>query len=111
LKALTVRQPWASLIVAGIKDVENRPRRIGYRGRLAIHAGLQVDAEALATYGHLIEPYPPRGAVIGSVQVVDCVSDSGSPWAQSNCYNWILANPRRLKRPRPMKGKLGLWNL
>jgi hypothetical protein len=110
MKALTVRQPWASLIVAGIKDVENRPRRIRYRGKLAIHAGLRVDDEGMEMYGHLIEGSLPLGAVIGSVDVVDCTSDSDSPWALSDCYHWILANPRRLKRPVPATGKLGLWD-
>lgn len=40
MKAITVRQPWASLITAGVKTIETRPRRTGYRGRIAIHAGL-----------------------------------------------------------------------
>ena len=40
LPALSVRQPWAWLIVSGLKDVENRPRRTHYRGSLLIHAGL-----------------------------------------------------------------------
>jgi ASCH domain len=110
MKALTVRQPWASLIVAGIKDVENRPRPIRYRGKLAIHAGLQVNDEGMETFGHLIKGSLPLGAVIGSVDVVDCVSDSDSPWALSDYYHWILANPRRLQRPVYVSGKLGLWD-
>ena len=110
VKALTVRQPWASLIVAGIKDVENRPRQIRYRGKLAIHAGLKVDDEGMEMYGHSLRVSLPLGAVIGSVDVVDCISDSDSPWALSDCYHWILANPRPLKRPVPATGKLGLWD-
>jgi hypothetical protein len=110
VKTLTVRQPWASLIVAGFKDVENRPRPIRYRGKLAIHAGLKVDCEAMEAFGHLIKGSLPLGAVIGSVDVVDCVSDSDSPWALSDRYHWILANPRRLKRPVRATGKLGLWD-
>jgi len=47
LRCLTVRQPWAWAIIHGGKDVENRTRNIagGYRGPVAIHAGLQVDHE------------------------------------------------------------------
>src|SRR3954452_3561016 len=41
MKALTIRQPWAALIMAGSKDVENRVRPTSFRGRLAIHAGLR----------------------------------------------------------------------
>jgi hypothetical protein len=47
MKVLTVRQPWASLIVAGIKNVENRSWRTKYRGKLGIHAGSHVDWDAL----------------------------------------------------------------
>jgi hypothetical protein len=43
LPALSVRQPWAWLIVNGLKDIENRPRRTLHRGPLLIHAGLNLD--------------------------------------------------------------------
>lgn len=111
MKALTVRQPWASLIVAGIKDVENRPRRLRYRGRLAIHAGLGVNKDALRKYRHLYDEPLPAGAIIGSVEVVDCVENSKSKWALDGYFHWVLANPRELKRPRPMRGHLGLWDV
>ena len=39
-RALTIRQPWASLIAEGIKTVETRSWSTKYRGELAIHAGL-----------------------------------------------------------------------
>lgn len=39
MKALTVRQPWASLIALGVKRIETRTRQTKYRGPLAIHAG------------------------------------------------------------------------
>ena len=38
MKAITIKQPWASLIVHGIKDIENRTWRTNYRGRVLIHA-------------------------------------------------------------------------
>ena len=41
-RALTVKQPWASLLVAGIKTVENRTWTTKYRGPLAIHAALSI---------------------------------------------------------------------
>ena len=41
MKALTMKQPWAELIISGIKDVENRSRRTHFRGRFAVHAGLR----------------------------------------------------------------------
>jgi len=44
LPALSVRQPWAWLIVSGLKDIENRPRPTHYRGPLLIHAGLSLES-------------------------------------------------------------------
>jgi hypothetical protein len=93
VRVLTVRQPWAWAIVHGGKDVENRGRNIagGYRGPVAIHAGLAPDFAA-ASHELLQErwserceatqPYPPRfpsrgevyheyGAIIGVVDLVD----------------------------------------
>jgi hypothetical protein len=109
MKILTVRQPWASLIVAGIKDVENRSWRTNYRGRLGIHAGSRVDQDALDAYGHLLDGELPRGALIGSVTVVDCVENSRSKWAIPGQWHWLLADAEKLAHPRPMPGQLGLW--
>ena len=39
MKAISIKQPWASLIAHGIKDIENRTWRTNYRGRVLIHAG------------------------------------------------------------------------
>lgn len=41
MRALTVKQPWAELIITGLKDVENRSRRTTFRGRFAVHTGLR----------------------------------------------------------------------
>ncbi len=45
MKCLSVRQPWASLIIRGTKDVENRTWDTDYRGRLAIHASKRRETE------------------------------------------------------------------
>ena len=49
-----------------------------------------------------------RGAIIGVVEVVDCVRDSGSPWAEPGSWHWCLAGARALE-PVPWRGRLGLW--
>ena len=110
VKALTVQQPWASLIVEGIKDVENRTRYSYYRGRLGIHAGLRFDQQALDRYERVLGDELPLGALVGSITLVDCIDDSRSEWAIPGMWHWILANPRKLARPRWMPGKLGIWN-
>jgi hypothetical protein len=111
LKILTVRQPWASLIVAGIKDVENRSWSTKYRGKLGIHAGMRVETDALEQFGYLLGDRPlPQGALIGSVTVIDCIQNSKSEWATPGAWHWILADAHCLVHPRRMDGRLGLWS-
>jgi hypothetical protein len=109
LRALTVRQPWASLIIAGIKDVENRSRPLRHRGTIAVHAGLGTDRDAMAAHGRLLPAYP-AGVIIGLVDVIGCVRDSASPWAEAGYWHWLLARPRPCE-PLPARGALGLWRL
>ena len=106
MKAITIKQPWASLIVHGIKDIENRtwpcPRK--YIGqRVFIHAAGShgrkfsinlTDAQAKAAFATIaIETMfgnMPFGSIIGSVEIVGCVINHPSIWAE---------NPMQLKRP------------
>lgn len=92
--ALSVRQPWAWAIINGGKDIENRSWQavnhgLRRRGRIAIHAakGMTRDeyVEASCFMAKIGVDCPLasellRGGVIGSVEVVDVVSESYSPW-------------------------------
>lgn len=80
------------------------------QGKLGIHAGSGVDRAALDAYGHLLDGDLPRGALIGTVGVVDCVQNSRSRWAEPGLWHWVLADPKMLVHRRPMPGKLGIWN-
>lgn len=83
--ALTILQPWASAIVAGIKTVETRPRRSHYRGPLVLHAGMSDhhltahDGDPAGCHGRTLAAAVhsglplTRGAIIGSAVVTDCV--------------------------------------
>jgi hypothetical protein len=111
MRALTVRQPWASLIVAGIKCVENRTWPCEHRGPLLIHAAVTPDDidEAL---GLLDGPFP-LGAIIGQVRLLDVVRYSarrfkGNPWAEGP-WCWVLGGAVRLRHPVSCKGRLSLW--
>lgn len=92
--ALSVRQPWAWAIIYAGKDIENRSWQavnhgLRQRGRIAIHAAkgmtrreYEDTAEFLDELG-IVCPSArdlARGGIIGSVEVVDVVSDSASPW-------------------------------
>lgn len=126
MKAITIKQPWASLIVHGIKDIENRtwpcPRK--YIGqRVFIHAAGShgrkfsidlTDAQTKAAFATIaIETMfgnMPFGSIIGSVEIVDCSINHPSIWAEKGVYNWILANPILFNKPiENVKGKLSFW--
>ena len=139
MRVLTVRQPWAWAIIHGGKDVENRTRNIagGYRGPVAIHAGLakfeqhNMASHALrAAHGTETDTRMLYGCVIGVADLVDAhlVGDPGckapamcSAWAQRQedftdverpayrMAHFRLADPRPLPRPISVAGRLGLW--
>jgi|SRR5579875_1089105 len=109
-RVLTVRQPWAGLLVAGVKDVENRVWKTAYRGLLLIHAAQRIDREDLERYRNLLDEVP-TSAVIGAVQLVDCKWEGMlgvSPWAEPQNFHWIVQTVGRC-RPVPASGRLGLW--
>jgi len=113
LSALSVRQPWAWLIVSGFKDVENRSWRTNYRGPLLIHAGKSredmIESDDIEIhYGIKIPENLHFGGVIGVVDVFDCQSSHGSNWYITGSYAWVLSEPQRLLF-RPCKGALGLF--
>ena|ERR1700733_416092 len=112
--ALTVRQPWAWTIIHAGKDVENRTWPTNYRGPLAIHAATKMwrgDDIALNDIALPPEDEFIRGAVIGIVDVTDCVQDSRSRWAVRAYWHWLLANPRALPQPVPYRGQPGLFQV
>ena len=124
-KVLTVRQPYASLLVNGIKDVENRSRRTNYRGTVLIHAAKEVhdvvsflktrheftvEEIAMMTQMNDVEENDLFGCIVGSVEIVDCVQDSTSEWAERGQWHWICRNAKVFAQPvRNVKGRLGLW--
>jgi hypothetical protein len=114
MKALTVKQPWAWAIVSGYKDVENRSRRTNHRGQLLIHAAKQLDPDGfqllweLGVYRRLPDELP-LGALIGTVDIVDCVANADSPWALPRAWHWGLRRPKQFNTPLPCAGSLGLF--
>jgi hypothetical protein len=120
LKALTLRQPWAWTVFNTGKDMENRNWPAKVRGTIAIHAaddqpeGVYERSKAYirkvlhsrGNFGLRIpsEDALPKGAIIGLVDIVDCVADSNSPWWEGP-LGFKLANARRLPEPIPCTGK------
>lgn len=116
--ALSIRQPWAYLIVRGIKDVENRswpapPARIGRR--IAIHAAKTFDFAGFEwvrrRFHHLLLPRPDRfelGGIVGSAVLFECVTQSTSPWF-CGPYGFVFTAPL-ICRLRPCRGQLKFFN-
>ena len=121
LKAITVRQPWADAIIRGWKSVENRSWPTKVRGTIAVHAAQKAEDkeffEFVRSKGLQDEVFLddesakelPRGAVIGLVDIVDCVTSSASPWFEGP-FRFVLANPRPL-RPIACRGALQIFDL
>lgn len=124
MKTISIKQPWASLIAHGIKDIENRTWRTNYRGRVLIHAagchGRKfsvdlTDAQAKVSFGVIAKETMfgnmPFGSIIGSAEIVDCVQAHSSIWAEKNVWNWVLANPILYEEAiENVKGKLSFWD-
>lgn len=119
MKAISIRQPWAWLIINAGKDIENRDWLTNFRGRILVHASLGMtraeygDAYSTARMasGHDLPPMADlqRGGIIGSVEIVDCVKASTSPWFFGT-FGFVLANPRPLPFV-PFKGSLGFFDV
>ena len=109
MRAITIRQPWAELIVRGAKDVENRSWRTNHRGPLLIHAGAQAYRKSFARHG--VPDDAERSAIIGIVEVVDCKQERTSEWHEEGSWGWYLTRARRFRKPIPLKGRRGLFEV
>jgi hypothetical protein len=105
-RALTVRQPWASLIIEGRKTIENRSKPTKHRGLLVIHAGLRTKHDALDKYRRLLKNADdlPSGAILGTVDVVDCIEGARSRWAEPGYYHWVAGRPATLPQADTHEG-------
>lgn len=149
-RAISINEPFAWACAAGLKTIENRSWATDYRGPIAIHASTamrhltpeneQFLADAHGSVWASLDndrignesPLWYRGAIIGMVEIVDCVqwlagddpadlfsrftggsNRIGIPhqyWAQPG-YCFVLANARRFRHPIPARGALNIWRL
>src|SRR6266542_3775250 len=117
--AISVRQPWAELLVTGQKSIEIRSWATDYRGRMWLHAGLKRDPELEHRFGFKALY---TGGFIGSIKLVALVPMTRDRWMQwrdrhldpgefrNGLIAWIVDRPRRFPMPVPSKGQLGLFN-
>jgi ASCH domain len=101
-RVISVMNPWAWRIVAGLKAVEERTWKPSWRGVLWIHASKESDLSVPA------DLWPPAGQLISSAIIghVTLASVEGRPGA----WRWMLTNPQQLTRPvTGVRGHPGLW--
>ncbi|PZE19837.1 ASCH domain-containing protein [Paenibacillus xerothermodurans] len=139
MKAISIRQPWATLVALGEKQYETRSWRTKYRGQLGIHSSQTMDKAVckyepvrslLAKHGYTAQNLP-TGFVIATCRLVDCnkVIDnhgtsatlddgsvvSGNEFMLGNFgvgrFAWRVRDVEMLEQFIPAKGKLGLWEL
>lgn len=113
--ALSIKQPWADLILFRGKDIENRSWRLpGWMKdqRILIHAGKKPDLDAPLRYCAALAPNPElrTGAILGEVTIVDCVTESESEWFLGP-YGFVLADPKPWEKPLPCRGQLGFFKV
>lgn len=115
MKAITLIQPWASLIADGRESVETRSWPTKHRGPFAIHAGAKIDVEACDRFGYDPLRIPTR-CIVATAELADCVRfphPSAPPDEYGDFspgrYGFLLRDLRALPEPIPAKGSLGLW--
>ena len=123
MKVLTIKQPWATLIMQGDKRFEFRSWQTKYRGDLLIHAGKGIDKEALKRLAKYLPDEIPLGKILGKVTLVDCVKmcpefkdmllkENPDIYTKSSFqenYGWQVENVNAFDEPIEAKGHLSLW--
>ena len=123
MKTLSIRQPWAWLIINGYKPVENRTWHTKQLGTILIHAGKQRDIHAdmhsIRTlmnndkgYERLVQDMQKPesfGGIVGQADIVDCVDNYYSLWF-TGPVGFVLKNAKTLPYI-PVKGQLSFFNV
>ena len=123
MKVLTIKQPWATLIMQGNKRFEFRSWQTKYRGELLIHAGKGIDKEAVKRLANYLPQELPQGKILGKVTLVDCIKithefkdellkenrDINKKSSFQENYGWQLEDVQVFNEPIDAKGHLSLW--
>lgn len=123
MKALTIKEPWASLIINEYKTYEFRSWKTNYRGKILIHAGKSLESNQAKKFKEYNLEYS-CGEIIGEADLVDCIKVTeefdkelkmknsivyGNSGHVEN-YAWKLENIKKYENKIKVNGKLGLWN-
>ncbi len=117
MKVLSLKQPFAELILQGRKTIELRKWNTHFRGKFLIHASKKPDKKSMIEFGF---KNLPCGFILGEAEIIgvkkyenkkDFAKDKGKHLASEDWgnYGFILKNVKRIKSI-PAKGKLMFWN-
>jgi hypothetical protein len=123
MKCLSLKQPYADLLVSGKKTIELRTWNTKFRGRFLIHASKKVDQDACLRLK--IDPDSlVKGSIVGKATLYGVtpyenkniyLKDRNKHYAgtkySGHKYGFLIKNSRRFKKPIPMAGKLGFFNV
>jgi len=123
MKCLSIKQPYADLIVSGKKSIELRTWNTKFRGEFLIHASKKIDKEA-CDINNIDSDSLAIGAILGKANLYDVKfyknknsfsRDRSKHLASSNYadhkYGFLLKNAKRFRKPIVKPGKLGFFNV
>lgn len=125
IPCISVRQPWAWLLVNGVKKVENRTWETSYRGPLLIHASRTTVDLIRTNCSELFADMPPAdmlplGCLVGMVHLAECITLkdaqrrrdlAGQGRFIEGPFCWIMNKPRPMFKPISFIGRLGLFRV
>lgn len=124
IRAISIKQPWANLIVSGFKTIETRKWATTYRGDILICSSLQPDKSALELYGPHADRFQghspitaePAGVALCIAELYDCRKMIRTDERRALCHvypnahSFFLRNIRKIE-PFPVKGQLGIFEV
>ena len=122
MKALSIRQPWASLIINGYKEYEFRSWKTNFRGEFLIHASKNIENENMDKFNEYNLVYP-TGCILGKCTITDCIKvtkEFEENLKEKNKLVYGLSKGRggyafkveeieKFDAEIPAKGKLNFW--
>ncbi len=122
MKVLSIKEPWASLIINGYKEYEFRSWKTKYRGKILIHTSKGIDKKSIDRFKCYELEYK-YGVIIGEAKLIDCIkvdekfrnnliNENSIVYSKSiyvEKYAWHLTNIKKYDKPIEISGHLGLW--
>jgi len=123
MKCLSLKQPYAELLVSGTKTIELRTWNTKFRGDFLVHASKKVDMEACVRLK--IDPDSlPTGAVVGKATLHDVKvyhnrssflrdknKHRSNAMPDNDMYGFMISHPQKFRKPFVINGKLGFFNV